>query len=286
MKLRLLSAAAVLWIPFGPANAQLAGSFEPFTYESNGDSWLIYDYADQKLYTPFWDSSGSGADPYIYFTFAGSNALDFYADDLSSGGAFVGDLAAGGVDAISCDVFVEDVSSFDFAEFFLFSTTTNRFYVSAIIEPETNGWDFAYASLTEDDWYVWENGAYVPVQLTPQILAGVTEIGLTFFPLDVPGANGKEAGIDNFTFYGALILPELATSAAGGSFQLAFNRLPGIRYSIRSSPDLATWSLVPGQGSITGTTPYTMTRPLTTGSQFFKVGIGDFLTPVPQVIVP
>lgn len=284
MKLRLL--AAFLSIQMVSSNAQLAGTYEPFTYQTNGDSWVVYDYADQKIYTPIRDSSGGGADPYIYFTFAGSNALDVYADNLSSGGAFVGNLAAGGVDAVSCDVFVEDVGSFDFAEFFLFSSSTNRFYVSAIIMPETSGWDFAYASLTEDDWYVLENGSYVPVRLTPQILGGVTEIGLTFFPLDVPGANGKETGIDNFTFYGALILPELTTRAAGGSFQLGFNRRPGIGYSIRSSPDLATWSLMQGQGSITGTTLYTLTRPLNPGKRFFKVGIEDFLTPVPQVIAP
>jgi hypothetical protein len=286
MKLRLLSAAAVLWIPFAPANAQLAGAFEPFTHEANAGSWLVYDYADEGYYTPGWDSAGDGLNPEIYFTFAGASALDFYADEFSSGGAFVGDLAAGGGDAVGCDVFVEDVNSFDFGEFFLFSATDNRYYVSDIIEPEAGGWDFAYASLTADDWYVFENGDFVAVRLTPEILGGITEIGVTFYPLDVPAADGKAVGIDNFTFYGALVLPEIAASAADGLFQLGFNRRPGIGYSILSSPDLATWTLVPGEESITGTSPYMMTRPLTPGSRFFKVGIEDFLTPVPEVSAP
>jgi hypothetical protein len=288
MKPFLLSAAtaALLWIPFVPSNAQLAGTFEPFTHEANAESWIVYDYADEGFYIPFWDYAGDGMNPDIYFTFAGMNALDIYADAFSSGGAFVGDLAAAGVDAISCDVFIEDINSFDFGEFFLFSATDNRYYYSDFIEPDASGWDFAYASLTEDDWYVFENGSFVPVQLTPEILGGITEIGVTFYPLDVPEADGKAVGIDNFTFYGALVLPEITTSAGGGLFQLGFDRRPGIGYSIQSSPDLNTWTLVPGGEFITGTSPYTMTRPLTPASRFFRVGIEDFLTPVPEVSAP
>ena len=288
MKSRFLSTAAavVLWIPCMPANAQLAGTFEPFTHQSNAESWLVYDYADDKDYTPGWDYAGDGLNPDIYFTFAGTNALDFYADDISSDGAFVGDLAAAGVDAIGCDILIEDINSFDYGEFFLLSAADNRFYVSEIVEPEANGWDFAYASLTEDNWYVLDNGTYSPVQLTPEILSEITEIGFTFYPLDAPGADGKAVGIDNFTFYAALSLPEITTSAAGGLFQLVFDRRPGIGYSIQSSTNLIAWTLVPGEEFITGTSPYTMTKPLTPGSKFFKVGIEDFLTPVPEVSAP
>jgi hypothetical protein len=276
--------AAILWIPLLPATAQLAGKFEPFTYQTNAKSWVVYDYADGKLYKPAWDSAGDGLNPDIFFTFAGANALDFYADSLSSGGAFVGNLAAGGVDAVGCDIYVEDINSFNYGEFFLFSAATNKYYVSNFIEPASSGWDFAYASLTEDDWYVFQNGAYVPIRLTPQILGGITEIGITFRPLSTPNPDGKAVGIDNFTFYGALLLPQLTTSAAGGSFQLGFQRRAGVAYSILSSPNLNAWTLVPGQGNITGTTPYTMTRPLTPDPRFFKVGIEDFLTPVPPVV--
>jgi hypothetical protein len=282
--MKLLLHAALLWIPLLTAKAQIAGKFEPFTHQSNAESWVVYDYADGKLYTPAWDSAGDGTNPDIFFTFAGPKALDFYADNLSSGGAFVGNLAAGGVDAIGCDIYVEHINSFNFGEFFLYSTATNKYYVSDFIEPQASGWDFAYASLTQEDWYVLENGNYVPIRLTPQILAGVSEIGITFRPLDTPTANGKAVGIDNFTFYGSLALPKPTTNATGGSFQLGFQRRAGIAYSILSSPNLSTWTLVPGHGSITGTTPYTMTRPLTTEPRFFKVGVQDYLTPVPQVV--
>lgn len=288
MKPHLLSVAAtaVLWITFVPAKAQLAGAYEPFTHQANAESWLVYDYADGEFYTPLWDSAGDGLNPDVHFTFAGTNALDFYADEFSSGGAFVGDLTAAGVDAISCDFFVENIDSFDVGEFFLFSATDNRYYVSEFIIPQASGWDLAYASLTEDNWYVLDNGAYVPVQLTREILSDITGIGITFFPLDLPAADGKAVGIDNFTFYGALVLPEITTNAAGGLFQLSFDRRPGIGYSIQSSPDLATWTLVPGEEFITGNAPYTMTKPVGATSQFFKVGIEDFLTPVPEVSTP
>ncbi len=281
-----IAAGSILWISQVPANAQLAGTYEPFTHQSNAESWVVYDYADQNYYTPYWDSAGDGLNPDIFFTFAGTSALDLYAFKLSSGGAFVGDLTAAGVDALGCEVFVEDIDSFDVAEFFLFSTTDNRYHVSEYIIPEASGWATAYASLTEDDWYFLDGGDYVPVQLTPEMLSGITEIGVTFYPLDVPEADGKTVAIDNFTFYGALVLPEITTSAAGGLFQLGFDRRPGIGYSIQSSPDLATWTLVPGEESITGTSPYAMTRPLGPGSLFFKVGIEDFLISVPEISAP
>jgi hypothetical protein len=278
--------AAALPIVLFPANAQLAGTYEPFTHEANAKSWVVYDYADGESYTPGWDSEANGLNPDIYFTFAGSNALDFYADEFSSGGAFTGDLVAAGVDAIGCDILVEDIDSFNVGEFFLFSAADNRYFYSELIIPEASGWDTAYASLTADVWYVYENNAYVPVELTPAILGNITEIGVTFYPMNVAGADGKLVGIDNFTFYGAYVPPKLTTGTTGTSFQLSFDRRPGIAYSIQSSPDLSSWTPVPGEGFITGTTPYMMTRPLAAGPRFFKVGYEDFLTPVPQVVVP
>jgi hypothetical protein len=278
--------AATLQLVIGPVNAQQAGSYEPFTHEANAKSWVVYDYADGNTYTPGWDSAGDGSNPDIYFTFEGSSALDFYADEFSSGGAFTGDLVAAGVDAIGCDILVEDIESFDVGEFFLFSAADNRYYYSELIIPEASGWDTAYASLTADVWYVYENNNYVPVELTPAILGNITEIGVTFYPRDVAGADGKLVGIDNFTFYGAFVPPKLTTGTIGSSFQLSFNRRPGIAYSIQASPNLSSWALVPGEGFITGTTPYMMTRPLAPGARFFKVGIEDFLTPVPQVPLP
>lgn len=275
-----IAAAVVL---LAPAHAQLAGTYEPFTYQTNAESWFVYDYADDNYYFPEWDLAGDGLNPDIYFTFLGSNALEFSADETSSGGAFAGDLAAAGVDAISCNVFVEDASSFDFGAFFLFSAATNRYYYSEYFDPDEDGWSFAYASLTQEDWYLFEAGKYVPVALTPQILGEITGVGVTFYPLEVPTGDGKAVGIDDFTFYGALVLPQVSTSTGGGSFRLSFERRPGIGYSIRSAPDLATWTLVPGAELITGTSPYMMTKPLVPRSLFYKVGIEDFLTPVPRV---
>lgn len=283
---RFLVSTAILLLTFATANAQTAGKYERFAHRPNAESWNIYDYADQNYYFPAWDSAGNGQNADIYFTFAGSGALDFYADQSSSGGAFTGNLVTAGVDAIGCDIYVQDIASFNTAEFFLFSAATGRYYVSELITPAASGWDTAYASLTQDVWYFLENNVYKPTKLTPAILANVTEIGVTFYPLDVPDANGKIVALDNFTFYGAFLTPELTTATSGSSFQLGFDRRPGIAYSIVSAPDLTTWSPVPDHEFITGTTPYTMTLPLTPTARFFKVGIEDDLTPVPNIPAP
>jgi hypothetical protein len=279
-------AALTVWMAPTPAKAQTAGAFEAFTYQTNADSWEVFDYADEQVYAPQWDSAGGGMNPNIHFTFAGGNPLEFRAEASSSGGAFTGNLAAAGVDAVGCKFFVQDAASFDVGEFFLISSVTGQTYTSVFIEAEGSGWNDARVSLTRENWYVFENGGYVAVPLTPAILSGITRIGLTFYPLDIPAADGKRVGMDNFTFYGALVLPEVTTSAGGSSFQLTFNRRPGIGYSVLSAPDLATWEPVPGEEFITGTSPYTMTRPLAPGSHFFKVGIEDFLTPVPEMSAP
>ena len=282
---RIIPAIATLFssIAISHTNAQIAGKFEPFSNLANAESWTVYDHADHGFYIPDWDSAGDGQNPDIHFTFLNAGALDFFADSTSSGGAFVGDLAAGGVDAIGSDIFIEDIGSFSFGEFYLFSATDNRFYVSDIFIPDSSGWSFAFASLTMEDWYVFENDGFVAVELTPEILGNITETGFTFHPRDVPESDGKTVALDNFTFYGALVLPEVAANTAESTFQLGFNRRPGIAYSIQSSPDLENWSPVPGEQEITGTSPYTMTRPITPGPRFFRIGIDDSLTPVPDI---
>lgn len=266
-----------------PASAQFAGIFEPFSHLTNAESWTVYDRGDQGSYIPEWDSAGDGANPDIYLSFIAGGSLDFFADSESSGGAFVGDLAEGGVDAIGADIFVEDIDSFDFGEFYFFSATDNRFYVSDIIIPEASGWSFAFSSLTMEDWFVFEDGKFVVTELTPEILANITESGFTFHPLDVVESDDKIVALDNFTFYGALILPEIATTTTDKSFHLSFDRRPGIGYSIESTNDLETWMPIPNEQDITGTDTYTMTRSITAGSRFFRIGIDDFLTPVPEI---
>lgn len=284
---RFFSAAILISTAISsPANAQLAGVFEPFSHLANAESWTVYDRGDQGSYIPEWDSAGDGANPDIFLSFIAGGALDFFADSESSGGAFVGDLAKGGVDAIGADIYVEDIDSFDFGEFYFFSATDSRYYVSNLIIPEASGWSFAFASLTMEDWFVYENGHPVAIDLTPEILANITETGFTFYPLDVVESDDKIVALDNFTFYGALILPEIATTTTDNTFQLSFDRRPGIGYSIESTTDLETWSPIPSEQDITGNDTYTMTRSITAGSRFFRIGIDDFLTPVPEIDSP
>ncbi len=266
-----------------PAQAQEAGAFEPFTHLANAESWTVFDRLDDTFFIPEWDSAGDGQNPDIHFSFLDGGILDFFADSVSSGGAFVGDLHAGGVDAIGCDIFVEDSESLEYAEFYLYSETDNRFYVSEIIVPESDGWSFTTVSLTMQEWFFFENGAFTAVELTPEILSNVSETGISFYPTDAANSDGGTVAIDNFTFYGALVLPSVRTGIAGQNFQMRFDRNPGIAYSVQSSTDLVDWSAVPGEEEITGNTPYTMNRALASGREFFRIGIDDFLTPVPDM---
>ncbi len=283
-KLPLLKHSTMLWVVLlGSANAQLAGSYESFASQANAGSWLVYDHADSECYVPGWDRAGDGQNPDIFFTFAGTNALEFLADGVASDGAFVGDYVAAGIDAIGCDYYVEDVDALFAAEFFLYSAVEQRYYFSDYITPATNGWSFAYASLSVGPWYVYEQGAYVEAELTPSVLAEITVVGMAFYPQDVPEADGMAVAIDNLTLYGAYVLPQLSTHTADGQIQVSFERQPGLVYSILSSPDLDAWDPVPGEESITGNSNYTMARALTSGSEFFKVSVEDDLQPVPDV---
>ena len=284
--IRLFPIPAIGLLFTAPLHSQTAGVFEPFTHQTNANSWTVYDRNDGGFYLPSWDSFGDGSNPDIFFPFLDGGILDFYADAGASGGAFVGDLVAGGVDVIGADIYVEDVASYDFGEFYLFSSADNRYYVSNIIVPAEGGWSFATASLVLDDWFVFEDGAYQAVTLTAEILENIEEVGFSFYPVGGDEADGAIVALDNFTFYGAFILPALDTQVADGAFQLQFDRRPGISYTLQSSPDLESWSVVPGQQEVTGNGLHTVSRPISGARRFFRVGIEDFLTPVPQLPAP
>ena len=192
-----------LWMLAAVAEAQVAGAYESFTNRANAESWSVYDYADRQWYYPSHDSAGDGQNADIYLTFSGANSLDFSADAFSSEGAFVGDLVAAGIDAIGCDFYVEDPDSFSFAEFYLYSTAENRYYYGGYFTAEYEGWNGAYTNLRDIGvWYVYEDDDYRPVELTDEILSQVTEIGMSFHPLNVAHADGKLVALDNFTTYG------------------------------------------------------------------------------------
>ncbi|MDX1679171.1 MAG: hypothetical protein R3242_00445 [Akkermansiaceae bacterium] len=278
-----LACAVLCLVLHEPAKAQTAGAYESFSSRVNAESWLVYDYAYNEVYTPGWDLAGDGQNPDIFFTFANESAFEFYADSVASDGAFVGDYAAAGIDALGCNYYVEDAETFYAVEFILYSASEGRFYFSEYITPDASGWSFAYVSLSDGQWYIYEDGAYLSATLTPQALGNVTQVGIALYPVGVAEANGKAVSIDNFTLYGTYALPHVASEVASGNYQLSFARNPGIAYSIESSANLNDWSAIAGEQSITGNSTYTMSRQIVPGPQFFRVSIDDDLQPVPDM---
>jgi hypothetical protein len=274
-----LSGLISLALALAPAAAQTPGAVETFSWLSNADSWTVYDWGEGEFYFPEWDLDSEDSDLEIYFTVAGNSLLDIYARAGSSGGAFTGDLAAAGVDAVGCEVYLEDGAAFQFGE--IFFSTGPDLYFSELFPAET-GWSFAYASFSEGVWY---DEAYQPVSLDPAILSEVTEIGVTFYPREDGSADGLKVAIDNFTFYARLAPPRLSATRVAGGLRLEFQRAAGLAYTIRgaSALDQALWPPLPGQIDINGTTPYSYVAPITGVAGFFKVEAMDFLTPVPQV---
>ena len=279
MNARFLTRALALVLIADQASAQTPGAVETFSWKSNADSWSVYDWDLDAYYYPWWDMAGNGDNPDIFFSVTGSSPLDFFASASSSGGAFTGNLAAAGVDAVGCEVYIEDATAFDFCEIYV-STGSNWFFSEIL--PASTGWDFIYASFSSDTWF---NEQFEPVSLDSNILSSISEIGITFYPRDDGSADGMYVAIDNFTFYARLSAPPLTASLVPAGLQLDFPRAAGLAYSILSSSTLGqdSWSALPGQSGITGTTPYSLTVPITGPRSFFKVGATDFLTPVPQM---
>lgn len=261
------------------ATAQTAGAVETFSWQSNADSWSVYDWDLNEFYYPAWDLAGDGVNPEIHFTIEGSSPLDFFAGSGSSGGAFTGNLSAAGVDAVGCEIYIEDAAAFEFCEIYL--STGSAWYFSDTF-PATTGWDFIYASFYSELWF---DEDLNPVTLDPAILSSIAEIGITFYPSADDSADGMVVGIDSFTYYARLAAPPLTTALVPAGLRLDFPRNAGLAYSILASATLGqnSWSALPGQTGITGTTPYSFTAPLSGNSGFFKVGATDFLTPVPQL---
>ena len=276
-------AALVLSTVVVPASAQVPGTVEEFTFQSNADTWFLYDYADSTVYSLEWDRAGDGQNPDVWSFFGGDAPMDIYATPASSDGSFSGDFAASGVDALGCFAFVEDLATFDFGEFYFYSDADAKYHFSDSFTVEEAGWTYLYTSLRDDPWYSYDStlDRLVLTPLTDQILSSVTEIGFTFYPLNANAVN-KDVGLDDFTLFAKLEGPPMTFSATGGTAQLSFPRVPGLSYTIQSSTDFQLWPDVPNNIGLTGTTPWTFTAPVSGNSKFYRVEVEDFLTPVPE----
>lgn len=268
---------------------QLVGAFETFTYESNANTWNLYDeFTGEEGLLPFWQRAGSEEDPEIYGAFNEDYGISLYATSLSSDGYLVGDYTTAGVAGIFTNIFVEDRSTFDSFEFYFVSEGV--FYYSNYFEVDFSGWSTAENSFRDDEWYIGLDNdndgvidEYVETPLTDAILGSVSEIGVTFFPILGSASDGKEVGLDNFTLLADLTPTEPILSVNSDSGSYSFEALPGTLYTVEQSESLRApdWLGIDppfeGDGS-------TYEHHFTTGPRnFFRVLTETLYTEVPEI---
>ncbi len=228
-----------------PLHAQTLGALATFTEEENATNWGFYTYATNETFPALWTLPDNDTDDTeIYGAFTDDNGVSFFADTLPSDSSFVGDYASAEIDTVSCDIYVEDLDSFDYAEFIFIAGGVE--YSSDIFFVGNAGWSNLTASFSKDQWYFIDtNNEFAPVTLTPTILSEVVEIGVNYFPSSTE-ADGKLVALDNFAILPDLTAPILKISQASGELALSFDQIEGLSYDLEMSTTLQDddWSLI------------------------------------------
>ena len=273
--MKAFSAPLILALSLLPTHAQTLGGFENFSEQGNAESWGEYNFDTDETFTPFWQIPGSN-NPEIYTLFTANNGVSLFADDLSSSAFFVGDYASTGIDQVSCDVYIEDVSTFSEMEFYFVSDDV--FYFSDSFTVDNSGWSSLTNSFTKNQWYTFEDGDFFPATITPEILFAVVEIGVNFFPSSEEAIDSI-VGLDNFALLPDLTPPELTVAKLADTASISFTQAAGISYNVEFNTSLApnNWgSLTSDSSNIQGEGPWesTITAP---EKAFFRVSTTPLL---------
>lgn len=278
-------AAGCLGLAATGARAAVAGAWETFYDAYNTDAWYVYNDADDKYYFPFWSGTPVNEE-YAYFTYAGDYAVSFIADAAVGGGSFTGDYQGQKIAGIACDVFLQDLAALDYVDCALYATGPygTRYYFSSSYPASGfagNGWSSLWFAFSHP-WYHWTGSAWV--QVDAKTFTNIEEIQITFTP-KVGTTGGSRVGLDNVTLEPTVVAPKAATAVIAGTprnFRLAFTPGPGLECRVeRLLPAPATgWESVAGQTAIQGPGEHVMLRPITAGTEIFRVGADPHYTMV------
>jgi hypothetical protein len=273
---RLLAvlAVGVLGQAAQPAQAAVAGAWETFSTQKNAAAWRVYDFADNLEHVPSWESGG---DAHLYYTFTQDKSLGFFANSGVGSGAFTGDFSAQKISAVSCRVYIGNLSALQVIDCSLRATGpigedyyTNLGYYST--EFAGNGWWSVKFSLDVPWYYLDAHSQYL--QVDPKTLTNIKEVNINFYPF-IGSAGGSRVGIDDVKLEPTMP-PALSTSVTATvpqQFRLAFTPAPGVKCRIeklKTSPAIG-WDTVIGQTDIKGPGEYVFLRPLAPPGEIFRV---------------
>lgn len=256
--------------------AAVAGAWEDFATEAHADAWNVYDYARDDVFAPEWFGADGNGDIFLFHE--GDEGLWFFTDlfDYAGGGALVGDYAEQDIQAIQADVFIGSLDALDFIDYAIFADgpAGERYYYSDVFLDEDfdgGGW-WSLRFGFDEDWFYFDGDAFVAVEVTPEMLASIEEIGFRFF-LKPGVTESVYSALDNVRLEPLVAAPELATTIESGEFRLSFTPPTGNFCAVeRMNPETPEdWAEVTGQSFITGESLHTFATPLSGGSELFRV---------------
>lgn len=267
------------------AMAAVPAAWEQFPTKKNADSWLVYDWGAARYYLPAWDSTAS--QQHIWFYHDGDEALEFSADTVTAGGAFVGDFISANVDSITADLFIEDLDEFEKVDCGILTKGPDgvqRWYYSVPYtwaDFSADGWQRLVRFGMEETWTHFDGPTPVTILADETFLKSVKGVSITFFPVEGSTMNLR-VGLDNFVLEPKVVAPQLTTGKTATTFSIAFTPAPGLSADLRRMSVTApfTWSDVPGQTFITGPAPHVFTTPLDAAKKFFRVEVFPDYFPV------
>lgn len=261
-----------------------AGAWETFSSQANVDAWSVYDYSDELDYFPEWNDSVLDEED-VYFYHTGDNALWFHTgvDGSAGGGRLIGDFASENIQAISCDIEIDSLEDFYSVDCAILATGSagRRYYYSSNFyadEFDGAGW-WALPFAFDDQWYYYEDG-YIAVDVTPELLASIEEVGFRFFP-KTGTTTEVYAAIDNVKLVPKVDPTDVTISRTSDDFQMLFTPGNGIACVIEKMGGASPleWYVVAGQEEVIGASEHLFSTPLLGGVGLFRVKSTDYYTP-------
>ncbi len=249
------------------------GAWETFDTQANADAWELFDDSDGEFYPAEWQNT-DGGDAYIGAEHIGDFPLTFVAGPEVGQGAFEGDYNAANVEAIACDIFIDNLDEFESVEC---SVTADgpagrRIYYSLPYLKEDfdgDGWwtvDFSF----DLDWYYLEDDEWTAVVVDEGFLANIGDVGIGFFP-EIGSEANSFAAIDNVVLEPRVTAPELVTETLDDTFRMTFTPAPGLSAAVERlgpAPDFEWNDVVE---NVLGPAPYQFFSPVDARSKIFRV---------------